>query len=189
MTQFNLGDALRQYKEESEITLLDAGTHTIEISVAKNKSGKAGPTISMFGKVYSGPQAGARVGLGTLSFSEKALWKTFPILKGLGITEDFIQVANSAQDPIKMIADALVGRIADITVNVDTWNGEERNKIDSARPAEGVSFAPPAPAAPQAAVPAAVPATEAAPVLTPGYAPPAPPAVPQPAVPGRAPSF
>lgn len=145
MTQFNLGAALQRHKEESEITLLDAGVHTIEIVSAKSKSAAKGPTISLFGKVFNGPQAGARVGLGSLSFSEKALWKTFPILKGLGISEDFIQQADTAADPIKVIADALVGRVADMKLTVDTWEGEERNKIDAARPTENLSVAAPAP--------------------------------------------
>ena len=43
---FNLGAALAQFREESEITLLDNNTtHTIEIVSAKAKSAAKGPTI------------------------------------------------------------------------------------------------------------------------------------------------
>ena len=170
MPSFNLGAALTAFKEESEITLLEAGTHTIEITVSKAKESKAGPAITLFGKVYNGPQAGSRVGLGTLSFSEKALWKTFPILRGLGINDDFVRQADSTAEPIKMIADALLGRVAEIKVIVDDYMGEPRNKIDAARLAEINTSAPAPPAAPAAVqltqpVPAAAPAPARAPAF------------------------
>jgi hypothetical protein len=211
MTDFNLGAALQQYKEESEITLLPAGTHTIEIVVAKAKTAKKGPSIVLMGKVAAGPQAGSRVGLGSLSFSENALWKTFPILEGCGITQDFLLQANSLQEPIKAIAEALVGRVIEATLIVDTWNNEERNKLDRAALPQQVAYQQPTPQQPPpalAAVPAPAPAPEPeqrtdVPVSVPATNPPAgqpgaqpappPPAQPvppaQPSQAARAPSF
>lgn len=147
MSQFNLGAALKDYKENSELTLLDNdSTHTVEITVAKPGSAPKGPKISLMGKVVGGPLAGSLVGLGTLSFSEKALWKTFPLLYGCGITDQFIQQADTGADPIKTIADALLGRVIEATVSVNEYNNEQRNRLEKAAIAgtTGAPVAPPA---------------------------------------------
>ena len=185
MTSFNLGAALQNYKAESEITLLDAGTHTLEVTSAKAGTAKAGPTITPVYKVHSGPYAGKRVMTGKISFAETALWKTFPLLEGFGISQDFILQANSQPDPIKAIADAMVGRIVDATVSVDNWNGEDRNKLDKVKLATAAqAVAPPLPPTP-------APAQTVAPVLPPSAPEPLPAVVPvaAPVDVARVPSF
>jgi hypothetical protein len=155
MPEFNLGSALAEYAENNEIHVLEAGTYTVEIVSATKKEGGKGPTITIFAKLVGGPEAGKRVGLGTLSFSPNATWKTFPILFGMGITKEYMQQANSGADPVKDIAGALVGRVIDATVIVDQWQGDNRNKVDRAVIANGAT--PSAPAPQQAAAPAPPP--------------------------------
>ena len=185
VSQFNLGAALQDYKENQELLVLPAGTHMVEITTAKSKSSKNGnPTIVFFGKVVEGPYAGKRVGLGTITYTENGSFYFFRTLKGFGVTDDFIQQANSLADPMKAIADSLVGRVANVTVSVDTYNGEERNRIEGVAVVGGVSSTQQLPA-PVAAAPAEVqiPQQQSLPPQA---------AVAQQAataVPGRAPSF
>lgn len=134
------------------------GTYTFEVTSATSGKAAKGPTITPVLKLIGGPQAGARVMVGKMSFSENALWKTIPQVKGFGITEEFMLQANSQPDPIKVLADAMVGRVIEATVDVDQWQGDDRNKLVSVRPADG-GGAPPAhnPPPPSAEVPAPAP--------------------------------
>ena len=177
MTSFNLGAALADYKSNSEVTVLDADTYTLEVISAAAGTAAKGPTIFPVFKVATGPLVGKRVLCGKLSFSEAALWKTFPIIRGFGITDDFIAQADSTPNPIKTIADALVGRVVDATVSVEEWDGSPRNRLNKVTISAGATaVAPPPP--PAAAAQAAAPAAQAPP--------PPPPAAPAPA---NVPSF
>lgn len=196
MTSFNLGAALQQHKEQNEITVLETGTYTLEVTAASSKQAAKGPTITPIFKVVSGPHAGKRAMAGVLSFSEAALWKTIPLIKGFGISDDFLNQAAAAADPIKEIANALPGRVVEAQVSIRPWQGEDRNQLDRVSLTGGAASVPPAPpvvAAPPAAAPAPVAATPApapaapvavaapAPVAAPVAAPPAPVAAPAPA--------
>lgn len=105
----------------------------MEVTSATAGTAKGGPTITPVFKIVGGPLAGKRAMGGKLSFAETALWKTIPILRGFGLDDQFLMQADSQPDSIKVIADSLVGRVVDIRVTLDEWQGEERNKLASVR--------------------------------------------------------
>lgn len=143
MSEFNLGQNLANYRAENELFLLDNGsTHTVEITTAKSGQAQKGPKITVFGKVAAGPDKGKRVALGVWSFSPNAMWKTIPLIKGFGVTDDFLGMAESAQDPIAEIASFLVGRVADVTFSLEAYQGMDRNRAEQARQVAGTPQTP-----------------------------------------------
>lgn len=167
MSDFNLGQALRSYKENSEITVLDAGTYVLECTSATSGVAAGGPTITPVFKVVGGPQAGSRVMVGKMSFAEGALWKTMPQVMGFGISEEYMEQANSQPDPIKTLANAMVGRVVEATVKIEPWQGEDRNKLVSVKIADGglSSAAAPPPPQTQAPTPTETPAPVSDPAI------------------------
>lgn len=164
MTNFNLGAALAAYKENAEITVLDRGTYLLECTSAKPGTASKGATITPVFKVASGPHAGSRVMAGKMSFAETAMWKTVPQLHGFGLSDDFLQQAASTPDPIKTVADAMVGRVVEATLDIDNWQGEDRNKLSKVAAPQagggqsgGVVAPPPPPSPPAAPQPPAPP--------------------------------
>jgi hypothetical protein len=131
MSETNLGEMLAHYKAESEVLLLEHGsTHTLRCTKAVTGTAAKGATIMPVFEVAVGPQAGARVMTGKLSFSKEAAWKTVPIIKGFGLTDEFLQQAQASKDPIAEIAKALEGRVVEAKVKVnDPKSKVNRSKL------------------------------------------------------------
>lgn len=191
----NLGEMFQQYKDNDLIEALPAGTYQLEITHAKALANGVRPTYKVVG---AGPHANKKVMAGGFYLTEKSRSIFFRNMACLGLDVNYFAQQPTLDD----VAKALVGRIADVEVEVRQYNGEDRNEIPigriklvSAPPLPGVGGAPvvtqaaapapaapaaPAPAAPAAAAPAAPPTPPAAApaVAEAPAAPPAPPAPP-----------
>lgn len=96
------------------------GIHTAKITKIEEKSTAAGDDMLVFTfTVISGEDKGCRV-FDNLSLSDKALWKFKSVLEALG---------KKADGRVKIDLDNLIGKICDINVFWEEYNGQTRAKI------------------------------------------------------------
>lgn len=166
-----IGELLKQYQEDNELTVLEPGRYRLEVTGVKATKTDLRPVY----KVVDGPFAGKRVMAGVLSTAGNASGIFFQNMAGFGLKQDFwASLGNvSTEEALKSAAVALKGRIADIELVQDEWKGEPRNKIaigkielvSAPAAAAQTAAAPGVPAAPAVAAAPAAPAVAAAPVV------------------------
>lgn len=151
------------------------GTYNAQVykaEAAPSKKGKAMLRVQF--KVLGGPQ-NDRIVFTNFTISPEspnALGFFFRHMAALGLSGEYF-----AQNPaMEQVAEALVGRQASITVNIEPYQGVPRNQIKDVKPMQGAPAMAAQPVA-QAAAPVMPAAPPAAPVAPP-VAPPAPPAAP-----------
>jgi hypothetical protein len=131
-----------------------AGPYEVEV-----KGGKANATdIGLSLQIRTGPFAGQVAWSGTMSFNGGARGIFFGHMAGFGLTKEQIGGFSSTQE----IVDALKGRIANVTLAVKPYNGEQRNQL-----AIGSVKLISAPGVPGVAAPVAAAAPAPAPVAAP----------------------
>jgi hypothetical protein len=197
---------------------LPVGAYNAEITTSKSKPTANGK--SMFAvtfKVMDGPYAGRTVWNNFVVSPENpnALAFFFQHMNALGLNRDFFLSLPPGPESDEKIAQALIGKRANITVSIRKYQGQDRNQVDKVTAIAGVPNVP-APAvgpagglppvataapAPVPAAPAPAPVPQPAPVIeppapvadpipqpAPAPAPPAPAPVPEPPAPAPEPT-
>lgn len=96
------------------------GIHTAKITKIEEKTTAAGDDMLTFTwTVISGEDKGCRV-FDNIALTDKALWKFKTVLEAIG---------KKAEGRIKIDLDGLIGKICDINVFWEEYNGQTRAKI------------------------------------------------------------
>lgn len=118
-----LGTLFEEYEQNSKITILDAGKHTLEVTscTARNKG------VCPVYKILEGPNVGKRAMAGGIypGDSEGGRQAFFRKLEKFGLTKQFFSLNPTLSD----VAKALVGRVVKLDVTIGEWNGEPRNDL------------------------------------------------------------
>lgn len=125
-----IGELLKQYEDENEITVLEAGTYRLQVTSAKKRKGN--DDIMPVFKVVDGPFKGKRVMAGVLSLAGNASGIFFQNMAGFGLGKEFFTALGPSatkDQALEAAAEALKGRIVDVELYVDDWKGQSRNKI------------------------------------------------------------
>ncbi|MCW2763874.1 MAG: hypothetical protein JWR85_4075 [Marmoricola sp.] len=211
MSGVNYGELLQNATFTTRKGILPEGTYTAEIKEAEVKTTANGnPKIATTFVVVEGEEAGRKVfndivtpREGTDEKARKAAGIFFDKLFALGLSPEFVRTVQTNEQ----LANAILGKRADIVVYHDEWNNKTRAKVryinppsvpaQAAGPIPAAGFTPPAAAtSPGAFTPAAAPAPPTvnptppapptgfqAPPIGTLMAPPAPPAAPVAAAP------
>lgn len=188
--------ALYDQFEDDEAIVLPAGNHRLEVSTCTVKNGNG--LFPMF-RAVGGPNAGKRVMAGTQVLTPNSASIFFRNMKGFGLGRDAIEAipGDSIEEIVAGLAPQLPGRIVDVELTIEPWQGDDRNKIaiggiklvgikDEAGVVHEVSSG--APTAPAPAAPTAAPVAEAPAAPAPPPAPAAPAPQPVPEQPGTPPA-
>lgn len=162
----NFGELMNQAKEAGGgFTVIPAGLYISKCIEAEYRSSANGkPQIKTRWEVIEGPQTG-----------EKGLWNYFTLstdnpkavamflkhMKSLGFDEEFFNQMQgySPEDVVKRIASMLEGRVAQLKVKIEQYNGDDKNGIENFSPAPAgagvipAQVADPFASAPQSASP------------------------------------
>lgn len=161
----SLSELYKDYKKEDEIFVAEPGDYVLEVTRCGKRDNGVMPTY----RVVEGPHAGKTVMAGGFYLTERSRSIFFRNMAGWGLGEDFFGMNPTFED----IANALVGRVAKVTLKKKEWQGQDRNEIPiggiklqgaAAPSGNGSAPAPPTPAAatpPAPPVPAA--STDSAP--------------------------
>lgn len=163
----NFGDLMKQAKEAGTgFTVIPAGLYLAKCIESEYRSSSTGkPQIKTRWEVIEGPHVG-----------EKGLWNYFTLstdnpkavamflrhMKALGYDEEFFNAMTgySPEDVVKRISSLLEGRVAQLKVKIEQYNGDDKNGIENFSPAPaGAGVVPP-----QAADPFSQAAQSASPV-------------------------
>lgn len=164
MSGVNYGELLQNATFTTRGGLLPEGTYTAEIKESEVKTTANGnPKIATTFVVVEGEEAGRKVfndivtpREGTDDKARKAAGIFFDKLFALGLSREFVQTIQTNEQ----LANALLGKRADIVVYHDEWNGKKRAKVRYINP-------------PSVPAPAAGPIPVAGPIPTAGFTPPA----------------
>lgn len=106
------------------------GIHTAKITKIEEKTTAAGDAMLTFAwTVISGEDKGCRV-YDNIVLTEKALWRFKMMLEAIG---------KKAEGRLKIDLDGLIGKICDINVYWDEYNGQTRAKISDYMKAHNVT--------------------------------------------------
>lgn len=173
MSGVNYGELLQNATFTTRKGILPEGTYTAEIKEAEVKTTANGnPKIATTFVVVEGEEAGRKVfndivtpREGTDEKARKAAGIFFDKLFALGLSPEFVRTVQTNEQ----LANAILGKRADIVVYHDEWNNKTRAKVryinppsvpaQAAGPIPAAGFTPPAAAtSPGAFTPAAAPA-------------------------------
>lgn len=173
MTSFNWAD-LQQAAADAGFSLIPKGDYFGEIVKAEAAVTSTGKDqIKVRFKVIEGPHAGASLFTQFVISPDNAtaLGFFFRHMAALGLGKDYF----AAGPPLEAVAADLEGRQALLSVDIDTWNGSERNQVKNVKAmpvSDGVTSATPMPgndvfAAPASPAPAPAAEPQDAPVPPP----------------------
>jgi hypothetical protein len=168
----SLGALFAEYEKNAAITILEAGSHDLEVKSCTVKGKGVVPVYSP----VSGPNAGKRVMAGSISpgDTEGGQIAFFNKLGKFGLGKDYFALNPTLKD----VANALIGRVIRVELGVKDWKGEPRNEMGfniqllnaPAVPAIGGGAPVPAAAPAVAPAPAPNPAVAEAPATAPAVA-------------------
>ena len=124
MATVNLQDMLKAHEDE-EVAVLPAGEYQLEVVRAIVRPSAKGEGILPTFKVIGGPYNGKTVMAGGLYLTDASRSIFFRNLKGFGIDKTFVAQCSGLQD----IANALVGRILKVQLEVGKWKNEDKNEV------------------------------------------------------------
>lgn len=168
MGSMGFNDLMKIAEEAGGFKPIPEGHYTVKVVESKAGRSKDGSkdNINIQMEILSGPSAGKKAfNLFTLSpENPNAVVSFFKDMKTFGLDATFF----SAEPPMEQVAAALVGKVVDINLVIDSsYDGTPRNKVKRILPANVINSAPQAavdpfaqtaaaqPAAPPAAPPAA----------------------------------
>jgi hypothetical protein len=121
--EFSFKDLYDKFEKESEIHVLQAGSHTLRVTGCSPKGKGLMPIYTP----VEGPDAGKRVMCGVMSPGDSDAGRVafMQRLVKFGLSKEFF----SQEPSLKEISAALVGRVITGEITIEPWNGEPRNKL------------------------------------------------------------
>lgn len=137
MAEFNWND-LKKAAEDAGFVVVPQGKYDAVVSKATaGKSSQGKDQIKVTFKITTGPYAGKPVNTQfTISADNAiALGFFFRHMAALGLDGNYF--ARVPAPDLSQVANDILGKNCQIEVSVKPWNGEDRNQIDSVKPASG----------------------------------------------------
>ena len=133
----NFNDLLKA-ADDAGFSVVPANDYDAEVATAEAKTTSSGKNqIAVRFKITSGPQAGKSVFNNFVISPDNAnaLGFFFRHMAAMGLEREYF----AANPPLAQAAAALVGRKVTITVSVEQWNGQDRNRVNAVKKAGGVT--------------------------------------------------
>jgi len=157
----NFNDLLKA-ADDAGFSVVPANDYDAEVATAEAKTTSSGKNqIAVRFKITSGPQAGKSVFNNFVISPDNAnaLGFFFRHMAAMGLEREYF----AANPPLAQAAAALVGRKVTITVSVEQWNGQDRNRVNAVKKAGGATGVGATPFIPGMVTPAPMPVIPPAP--------------------------
>jgi hypothetical protein len=148
----NFNDLLKA-ADDAGFSVVPANEYEAEVATAEAKTTSGGKNqIVVRFKIIAGPQAGKSVFNNFVISPDNAnaLGFFFRHMAAMGLEREYF----AANPPLSQAAAQLIGRKVTITVSIEQWNGQDRNRVNAIKKAGMVSGVGATPFIPQAMPPA-----------------------------------